>query len=105
MKMPCQLIGAVEGQRVGAIKEMKPKPFSCGTGLMGGTESGQRVTANNASNLPAGSVVRLGNGSRLIRLHDDLWLYCNDHIHCYDRLDNLKWRIDREATACHVAPR
>lgn len=74
-----------------------------GTGLMGSTEPGQRVTKENAGELPGGSVVRLGDGSRLIRLDGDMWLWCCDSGWCYDRIENLAWRIDSKAVACHVA--
>ena len=77
--------------------------FEAGTGLMGATASGQRVTAENVSELPIGSVVRIGDGSRLIHLHDDLWLWCCDTAWCYDRVDRLAWRLDDKSVACHVA--
>lgn len=78
--------------------------FRYGTGILGSTEPGQKVTAKNASELPEGSVVMLGDGSRLIRLHDDFWLWCCDSGHCYDTLANHAWRIDKHATVCHLAP-
>jgi hypothetical protein len=87
------------------MKTLKLKnPFVGGTGLMGGTESGQKVNAENIHFLPPGSVVRLGDNTRVIHLHDDLWLVCNDGMHCYDRVENLAWRLDDTAEVCHLAP-
>lgn len=81
-----------------------PKPsFVAGTGLAGATEPGQRVTRDNIAELPPGSVVRNSDGSRLIHLHDGLWLWCCDNSWCYDRIDNLKRRLDAKSVACHVA--
>jgi hypothetical protein len=80
------------------------KSFRYGTGLMGSTEPGQKVTKKNVHLLPPGSVVRLGDGSRLIHLHDTIWLWCNDHAWCYDRIAHLSYHIDRNAEVCHVAP-
>lgn len=71
-----------------------------GTGLMGATESGQRVTADNAHFLPPGSVVRLDGGGRLIHLHDGLWLYCTEHAWCYDRIEHHASRLP--GTLCHI---
>lgn len=68
-------------------------PFESGTGLMGGTEPGQRVTADNAHHLPPGSVVRLDDGARLIHLHDDVWLWCTEGAWCYDGLTRHLWRL------------
>lgn len=76
--------------------------FRAGTGLMGSTECGQRVTQHNVRQLPPGSVVRLDDGGRLIHLHDEVWLYCSDCAHCYDRIENLKWRLPGEL--CHLPP-
>ncbi len=76
--------------------------FRAGTGLMGSTEPGQRVTQRNVRNLPPGSVVRLDDGGRLIHLHDEVWLYCSDCAHCYDRIENMKWRLPGEL--CHLPP-
>lgn len=76
--------------------------FRAGTGLMGSTEPGQRVTQRNVRQLPAGSVVRLDGGGRLIHLHDEVWLYCSDCAHCYDGIENLKWRLPGEL--CHLPP-
>lgn len=76
------------------------KSFKAGTGLMGATEPGQRVTAENANELPPGSVVRLDDGGRLIHLHDSLWLWCCDGAWCYDHLDQLAWRLP--GTLCHL---
>ena len=75
-------------------------PFRAATGLMGATESGQRVTAGNAHFLPPGSVVRLDAGGRLIHLHDDVWLYCTDCAWCYDRIEHHAHRLP--GTLCHI---
>lgn len=71
---------------------------------MGATEPGQKVTPENAAQLPPGSVVRLKDGSRLIHLHDTLWLWCCDCAHAYDRIEYLAWRLKDGATACHIPP-
>ena len=78
--------------------------FRAGTGMMGGTEPGQRVTAANVAELPSGSVVRIGDGSRLIHLHDDLWLWCCDHAWTYERVEHLAYRLNDKSVACHVSP-
>jgi hypothetical protein len=67
---------------------------------MGSTDSGQRVTADNAHHLPPGSVVRLDDVGRLIHLHDDLWLWCADVGWCYDKLERHLWRLP--GTLCHI---
>ena len=82
---------------------MKPK-LVAGTGLMGATEPGQRVTPENVTQLPPGSVVRIGDGSRLIHLHDGIWLWCCNHAWQYDRIEGLLWRLDKTSVACHIAP-
>lgn len=69
---------------------------------MGATEPGQRVTIQNAAQLPPGSVVRNGDGSRLIHLHDGLWLWCCDCAWTYDRIENLARRLDKQSVACHI---
>jgi hypothetical protein len=69
---------------------------------MGATESGQRVTASNLAQLPPGSVVRNGDGSRVIHLHDEVWLYCSDCAHCYDRVEFVGRFLDARATLCHI---
>ena len=89
-----------EGQAVGRSVPTCCSPFKSGTGLMGFTESGQRVTADNAHFLPAGSVVRLDDGGRLIHLHDGLWLYCTDCSWCYDRIEHHLRRLP--GTLCHI---
>lgn len=76
--------------------------FRAGTGLLGSTEAGQRVTQRNVRQLPPGSVVRLEDGGRLIHLYDEVWLYCSDSAHCYDRIENLKRRLP--GTLCHLPP-
>ena len=76
-------------------------PFIAGTGMMGGTEPGQRVTDDNAHFLPPGSVVRLDDSDgRLIHLHDGLWLYCNGGCWCYDTLDHMTRRLP--GVLCHI---
>jgi len=75
-------------------------PFKIATGLIGTTESGQRVTADNAHFLPPGSVVRLDDGDVLIHLHDDLWyLRLGAHGWCYDNLNHFIGRLP--GTLCH----
>lgn len=78
-------------------------PFEAGTGSIGWTKPGQKVTKDNVAELPPGSVVRIGDGSRLIHLHDSLWLWCCDHAWTYDRVENLAWRLDEKSVACHVS--
>ncbi len=77
--------------------------FRSGTGMMGSTEPGQVVTKENVHELPPGSVVRNGDGSRLIHLHNDLWLWCCDISWQYDRIERLTHRLDSLSVACHVA--
>jgi hypothetical protein len=79
-----------------------PKPkFVAGTGLMGATASGQRVTTlEEAEQLPPGSVIRLDDKGRLIHLHDGLWLYCCDVAWCYDRIRYLTRYLP--GTLCHM---
>lgn len=69
---------------------------------MGSTEPGQKVTKNNVHLLPSGSVVRVKDGSRLIHLHDHVWLWCCDGAHAYDNIDTLKWRLREGAELCHI---
>jgi hypothetical protein len=71
---------------------------------MGTTEPGQRVTAANVAQLPPGSVVRNGDGSRLIHLHDGLWLWCYGYAWTYDRIEYLARRLDEKSVVCHVPP-
>lgn len=87
-------------QAVGRSSPTACSPFRSCTGLMGFTESGQRVTADNAHFLPPGSVVRLDAGGRLIHLHDGLWLYCTDCSWCYDRIEHHLRRLP--GTLCHI---
>jgi hypothetical protein len=82
------------------LAQVSCSPFRAGTGLLGATESGQRVTADNAHKLPAGSVVRLDSGGRLIHLHDTLWLYCTDNSWCYAPIEQHKHRLP--GTLCHI---
>lgn len=99
----CRAYLARTGQKAVQATAKKAKtPFKAGTGMLGATASGQRVTADNVSHLPPGSVVRLDFGGRLIHLHDEVWLYCSDHVHCYDRIENLKHRLPGEL--CHLPP-
>jgi hypothetical protein len=81
-------------------------PFRSGTGMLGSTETGQAVTPENLHLLPVGSVARLGDGGRLIRLHDDLWLWLSDSgcSHCYDMTEHMRCRVVKGSVACHVAP-
>lgn len=81
---------------------MKTSPFSTRpwSSLIGGTEPGQKVTPDNIHHLPPGSVVRNADGSRIIHLHDDTWLYCCDGAWCYDGVDRMKTYLDN-ATLCH----
>jgi hypothetical protein len=74
--------------------------FEAGTGILGGTKQGQKVTKKNAHELPPGSVIRLDDVGRLIHLHEGLWLYCTDNSHHYDRLDNLLYHLP--GTLCHI---
>lgn len=78
--------------------------FAAGTGLMGHTEPGQRVTPSNVIELPPGSVVRNGDGSRIIHLHDGLWLWCSDVSWLYDRIDRIARRLDDQSVLCHIPP-
>lgn len=80
---------------------MKATTFKAGTGLMGATAPGQAVTSENIGELPSGSVVIINDGSRLIHLHDGLWLWCNDCAWTYDLLKNLTWRLGDGAVLCH----
>lgn len=76
--------------------------FKARTGLFGSTESGQLVTVQNIHLLPSGSVIRNDDGSRIIHLHDELWLYCCDHAWCYDNLERMKRTfLSSNATLCH----
>jgi hypothetical protein len=76
--------------------------FKAATGLLGSTECGQRVTKQNIEQLPAGSVVRNGDGSRIIHLHDNFWLVCSDTMHCYDNVERMKGYLDSKSTLCHI---
>ena len=69
---------------------------------MGGTQPGQKVTRQNIKELPPGSVVRNGDGSRIIHLHDDIWLWCKDGAWCYDKVEYLSWRLDEKSVLCHI---
>lgn len=87
------------------IERLTPKcgpAFRSGTGSLGATEPGQRVTPENIEQLPPGSVVRNSDGSRLIHLHDGVWLWCNECAWTYDRAANLLHRLDSKSVACHI---
>jgi hypothetical protein len=64
-------------------------PFRAHTGLMGATESGQVVTAENMHYLPPGSTVRVNDGEWLVHLHDGRWLRIFNCGHCYDRAERF----------------
>ena len=98
-------LAALETSEAGQTRALAVAPrsaFRAGTGLLGATESGQRVTKENAHLLPPGSVVRLDDGGRLIHLHDELWLWCNDCAWCYDWIDRHAHRLP--GTLCHLPP-
>jgi len=76
--------------------------FKSKTGMLGSTETGQRVTKENINELPSGSVVRNNDGSRIIHLHDDIWLYCCDHAWCYDNVERMKTYLDKKSVLCHI---
>lgn len=82
----------------------KRSPFKAGTGLLGATKSGQKITAKNVGFLPPGSVVRLNEGYRLIHLHDSLWLWCGNNAWCYDSIENLLRYLKDGAVLCHLPP-
>jgi len=82
---------------------MKAKSkFKAGTGLLGSTEPGQRVTSSNIDRLPPGSVVRNGDGSRIIHLHDNTWLWCRDGAWVYDDSSRMKMKLDKDSELCHI---
>jgi hypothetical protein len=86
--------------------KLKPrvKKYVAGTGLMGGTATGQRVaTLADAEQLPPGTVIRLDSKGRLIHLHDGLWLYCCDNAWCYDKIRYLARYLP--GTLCHMPVR
>lgn len=68
---------------------------------MGATQSGQKVTTGNIAELPPGSVIRNGDGSRIIHLHDSLWLRCCDCSWTYDNVERMKRYLDSDSTLCH----
>lgn len=66
-------------------------PFKAHTGMLGATEPGQRVTAENIHFLPPGSVVRLNDSDGVvIHLHDGLWYYRSGCAWCYDDVNRMK---------------
>lgn len=75
--------------------------FKRGTGLMGATHPGQKVTTDNIEDLPPGSVIRNGDGSRIIHLHEGMWLHCSDHSHCYNGAEGMRRYLDDKSTLCH----
>ena len=82
------------------IATTEQSPFKAHTGMFGATETGQRVTADNAHFLPPGSVVRLDDSDGvLIHLHDDLWYYRSGCMWCYDRIEYLSRYLP--GTLCH----
>lgn len=83
------------------ITDDEVTPFRAGTGILGSTEPGQRVTVDNIHFLPPGSVVRLdGSDGVLIHLHDGLWYYRNGCTWLYDRLDRMRAYLP--GTLCHL---
>lgn len=76
--------------------------FRSRTGMLDVTETGQKVTPANINELPCGSVVRNGDGSRIIHLHDRVWLYCCDGAHCYDTVDRIQMYLDKTSEICHI---
>jgi len=71
--------------------------------MMGATESGQKVTAENVHELPPGSVVRMPDGERIIHLHDDLWLWCCDHAWMYGKVEDMQSKLRvGEGVLCHI---
>ena len=79
-----------------------PNKFKSKTGLMGATESGQRVTADNIASLPPGSVIRNGDGSRIIHLHDEVWLRCSECSWVYDGVSRMRTYLDKDSVLCHI---
>lgn len=88
------------------------KKFKYGTGLMGATELGQKVTAKNIHLLPEGSVIRTyeedddAGTSRIIHLHDRLWLWISSSgcAWCYDDIERMKTFLNKSSVVCHLAP-
>jgi len=79
-------------------------PWKYATGLLGSTEPGQRVTQDNLHTLPCGSVVRNGDGSIIIHLHDNLWYWRGNNSWLYDDVARMKSRLDDSSVACHIGP-
>lgn len=77
--------------------------FEYGTGLMGATKENQNVTITNIHLLPPGSVVRNIDGSRIIHLHDNTWLYCSDNAWQYGFLGTIVHWLDEGAVLCHLS--
>lgn len=76
-------------------------PFKAGTGMLGATQPGQVVTAENAHFLPPGSVVRFaGDDAVLIHLHEGLWYRRSGCSWCYDRLE--RFHRDLPGVLCHM---
>jgi len=76
--------------------------FKRRTGIAGSTEPNQKVTIKNIKDLPPGSVVNLGDNTRLIHLHDNLWLWLSDGAWCYDKLENFYHKLNKDATLEHI---
>ena len=76
--------------------------FKSKTEIFGSTEPGQIVTTKNIHELPPGSVVCLSDGSKLIYLHDDLWLWQAECIYCYSKIDTFLDKLYSKATLEHI---
>lgn len=78
-------------------------PFKSGTGLLGSTESGQRVDEHNIQHLPPGSVVRdFVTNERLIHLHDSIWLHITNCSWVYDDVERMKLYLTPTCTVEHL---
>lgn len=77
------------------------RPWS---GLVGGTDPNQRVTAENIDALPPGSTVRCGENESewLIHLHDGLWVRIFGCGYCYDRAERFHYLLP--GRLCHQGP-
>ena len=81
----------------------KKSPFRYSPGGFG-TEPNQAVTPENLHHLPPGSVVRNGDGSRIIHLHGSLWLWLKTGTWLYDDAKSMARRLDPQSVVCHLAP-
>ena len=79
--------------------------FEPAEGPKGGTPPNQRVTPQNLTELPTGSVVRNGDGSRIIHLHAGYWLWVTGGAWAYysDPVEMAN-RLDDASVACHIPP-